>query len=170
MEPIDVFKFCPRCSTSLKKEKDHLLICGKCGYEFYINAVPCNAVIIENEKGEIMLTKRKFDPAKGMWDWPGGFIDAGETLEESVKREIKEELGVEVRVDKTIGTYIGRYLFQDINAYLFCVAVSAIIISGYLKVSDDITEYKYFPPQEILNMEVAFEAIKQGIGDYLKSR
>ncbi len=62
MEPKDFYKFCPKCGEKLIAQKENFLRCEKCGFHFYINPLPCNAVIIENEKGEIMLVKRKFDP------------------------------------------------------------------------------------------------------------
>lgn len=168
MNPIQAYKFCPRCGGKLVQKKKNLLICQKCGFEFYINSLPCNGVIIENEKGEIMLVKRKYPPMKGYWDWPGGFIDAGESLEDSVKREIKEELGIEIGTQRIIGVYKGKYEFQGILHDIIGIAVSTKIISGEIKVSDDVEGYKFFQPQEILKMDLAFEAIRLGIADYLK--
>ncbi|MDF5731037.1 MAG: 8-oxo-dGTP diphosphatase MutT [Rhizonema sp. PD38] len=55
--------------------------------------------IIWNEKGKILIDRR---PPKGvmggLWEFPGGKIEIGETVEECIKREIKEELGIEIEV------------------------------------------------------------------------
>ncbi len=170
MNPKDVYKFCPICGNKLVPQEKDLLICSKCGFRFYINPLVCNAVIIENEKGEILLVKRKYEPKKDYWDWPGGFIDPGEGLEESVKREIKEELAIDVQMGKIVGVYKGTYEFQKILNPSLGIAVSARIIGGEIKPADDITEYKYFKPEEIFKMELAFEFIKKGIKDYLSSK
>lgn len=168
MDPKKAYKFCPICGGKLIPQKENLLICSKCKFHFYINPLACNAVIIENEKGEILLVKRKYEPKKGYWDWPGGFIAPEENLEESVKREIKEELGVDVEVDKIVGVYNDFYEYQKILSPSIGMVVSAQIIGGEIKPADDVTEYKYFKPDEIFKMELAFEFIKRGIKDYLK--
>ncbi|MDF5712873.1 MAG: 8-oxo-dGTP diphosphatase MutT [Rhizonema sp. NSF051] len=55
--------------------------------------------VIWNEKGEILIDRR---PPKGvmggLWEFPGGKIELGETVEECIKREIEEELGIEIEV------------------------------------------------------------------------
>lgn len=168
MNPTNAYKFCPRCSGNLLKRKENLLVCRSCQFEFYINALPCNAAILENEKGEILLVKRKFNPQKGKWDWPGGFLDGGEALDNSVKRELKEELNVDIKIKKLIGVYEDKYEFQGILYPAICMVVLAEITGGNLKASDDVEGYKFFPPEEVLKMDLAFESIKKGVTDYLK--
>ncbi len=55
--------------------------------------------VIWNQKGEIIIDRR---PPKGimggLWEFPGGKIELGETVEECIKREIEEELGIEIEV------------------------------------------------------------------------
>lgn len=55
--------------------------------------------VIWNDRGEILIDKR---PPKGLlgglWEFPGGKIEAGETVEQCIQREIKEELGIEIAV------------------------------------------------------------------------
>jgi NADH pyrophosphatase NudC (nudix superfamily) len=91
------FSFCPVCAGKIERRPPKLLTCKNCDKEFYINARPCNAVIITDNQGRVLLTKRKFDPGMGLWDLPGGFIDLEESAEESVNREMQEELGVKVK-------------------------------------------------------------------------
>lgn len=169
MNPNIAYKFCPICSSKLNFKKENLLVCSKCKFEFYINTVPCNAAIIENEKGEILLVKRKFDPKKGYWDWPGGFLDAGESLEDSIKREIKEELNVEIELGKFVGVYSDTYLFQNINNPVICI-VMAGKIKGEIKVSDDVAGYKYFSKKDIFKQKLAFKSMKKEIQDYLSKK
>lgn len=168
MNPKEAFKFCTRCGGNLALNGENLLVCQKCGFKCYINPLPCNAVVIENEKEEILLVKRKFDPRKGHWDWPGGFIDPGEDFEHSVKREIKEELGVDIEVGKIIGVYDDIYIYQEISSPTLCIVVAAKISKGEIKVSDDAESYRFFSKDEVLNLEFAFPSIKNGLLDYLK--
>lgn len=168
MKPIVAYKFCPVCSLPLAQIEPRLLVCKK-GHKLYINPLPCNAVIIENENGEILLVKRKVDPKKGYWDWPGGFIEPNEDLEVSVKREIQEELQVEIEITGIVGVYSDHYLYEGIDYPTIGLVVSAKIISGKLKASDDISGFKFFPKSEVLKQKFAFNTIKTGLTDYLNS-
>lgn len=62
------------------------------------------AVIISNDKGEILLIQR--GPASrsevGRWENPGGEVDPGEDPVDGAKREIKEELGVDIEITKLV--------------------------------------------------------------------
>lgn len=169
MNPRDAFKFCPRCGNKLEPQEESLQ-CVNCGFHFYINPVPCNGAIIENEKGEVLLVKRKFEPQKGYWDLPGGFVRAGEDLEQSVKREVMEEIGVQVEIQRIIGIYVDTYLYQEIANKTFGVVVSAKITGGTLHSADDVEEYKYFPKEQVLQQTIAFPGIKKAFEDYLQKQ
>jgi ADP-ribose pyrophosphatase YjhB (NUDIX family) len=170
MNPSDAYKHCLLCGSTLEKKEKRLLVCTNCGYHHYINPFPCNAVIIENEKGEILLVKRKFDPQKGYWDLPGGFIEPHENLETSAKREIKEELNIDITINKIVGVYQDTYIYQNIEVPTLGIAVSAKITSGELHVADDISGYQYFPKEQVLQQKIAFKSVEQAIKDYLGSR
>lgn len=167
MKPSDAYKFCLLCGGTLEP-KESYFNCMLCGHREYINPKAANGVILENEKGEILLVKRKGDPKKGYYDVPGGFIDAYETLETSVKREIKEELGLEIEMTQIIDGYSDTYLFDGIEYPTLNIMVAAKIISGEPTPSDDIDGYQYFSKEEVLKQKIAFPTVTQGIKDYLK--
>ena len=48
------------------------------------------------EDGNILLVERAKDPLKGYWSLPGGIVEAGEKLEDAIRREVLEETGLEV--------------------------------------------------------------------------
>ncbi len=63
-------------------------------------------MLIPNEKGEILLIKRKNDPFKGCWAIPGGFLEVNqETVEECAVREAEEETGLKVEIARLIGVF-----------------------------------------------------------------
>jgi A/G-specific adenine glycosylase len=76
------------------------------------------AVIRRN--GKILLAKR---PSKGLlgglWEFPGGKVEAGETLEQCLGREIREELAVSIRVGNSIGIYRHAYTHFKITLHAF---------------------------------------------------
>lgn len=54
---------------------------------------------------EILLVLRAFEPFKGRWALPGGFVEYGETVEAAVSRELREETGLEVVPKGVAGVY-----------------------------------------------------------------
>jgi ADP-ribose pyrophosphatase YjhB (NUDIX family) len=80
------------------------LFCPHCGglVEKYRNPLPTVDIIIETEKGIVLIKRR--NPPYG-WALPGGFVDYGESLEEAAVREAKEETSLEVRLVAPLGAY-----------------------------------------------------------------
>lgn len=52
---------------------------------------------VAKQHGKVLLVKQYKGPHQGKWDLPGGQIEAGETVEEALKREFREEVGMDFR-------------------------------------------------------------------------
>jgi A/G-specific adenine glycosylase len=66
--------------------------------------------VIWNEQGQILIDRRRAQGLLGgLWEFPGGKIEGGETIEECIKREIKEELGIEIEVGDRLITIDHAY-------------------------------------------------------------
>ena len=48
------------------------------------------------ENGKLLLVERAKEPLQGYWSLPGGIVEAGEKLEDAIRREVLEETGLEV--------------------------------------------------------------------------
>ncbi len=166
MDPRKVYRFCPRCGGALVAH-DESMLCASCNNHLYINPVPCNGAIIENERHEILLVKRKFDPNKGLWDLPGGFVRTGESFGASVSREIYEELGVTAEMTGILGIYEDLYIYQELANQTLGIIVTAKIIKGILAASDDVEEFAYFGRDVVLKQEIAFAGIRRALEEYL---
>ncbi|GHA32178.1 NUDIX hydrolase [Salinimicrobium marinum] len=57
------------------------------------------------ESIKILLVQRKYDPYKGLWALPGGFLEDEEPLEDGAKRELEEETGLQVDDLKQLRAY-----------------------------------------------------------------
>lgn len=163
------FSFCPKCAGPFEKKDKNLLLCEKCGLRYYVNPHPCNAVIIENTQHEIMLIERKIDPKKGMLDLPGGFVDLGESFEDSVRREIREELQVSLTDLRYLASYYDLYEYGGVTYNTLCCVFSGSIGSQQPIATDDVAAIQYFPKDQIPFDLLAFDGLRRGIKDYLQN-
>jgi 8-oxo-dGTP diphosphatase len=71
--------------------------------------IPVVAGIIFNGT-HILIAKRAHNKSQaGLWEFPGGKIELGETAEECLVRELREELGIEVKVHHFIMENVHHY-------------------------------------------------------------
>lgn len=89
-------KFCGRCGCSTEtKHGERAKICPSCGFISYPRISP--AVIMAIVKGNEILLAHNRNFAEDMYSVLAGFVDAGETFEQCVKREVYEEVGIKVK-------------------------------------------------------------------------
>ena len=66
--------------------------------------------VIWNNQGQILIDRRRLEGVMGgLWEFPGGKIELGETVEECIKREIWEELGIIIEVGEHLTTIDHTY-------------------------------------------------------------
>jgi ADP-ribose pyrophosphatase YjhB (NUDIX family) len=102
---VEDVSFCPRCGRSADVDFPQRITCRHCGYGAYYNPKPVAGVIPIAEDGRIVLLRRGFEPGKGKWTFPGGFVDLGESVEEAACREMREELEIGVELRRLVGVY-----------------------------------------------------------------
>ena len=74
------------------------------------------AIIVEKDK--VLVTQRGYGEFKDGWEFPGGKVELGETLESALKREIKEELDIEIEIDTYIDT--AEYDYPQFHLTMHC--------------------------------------------------
>ncbi len=67
---------------------------------------------------EILAVKRGYGPMAGLWEFPGGKVERGETPEEAVRRELAEEL--DVRIENVRAFYTVEYPYEDFHLSMEC--------------------------------------------------
>ena len=170
--PKEVFKFCPRCgSGSFINDSFRSFRCSDCGFQYYINSSAAVAAIIFNEKKELLLTVRAFEPNKGMLDLPGGFVDPGENAEETLIREIKEELNLDIVELSYFASFPNEYPFSGLTVSTLDLAfICRINDFSKIKCADDVSGYLFVTKENIDYSKIGGESIKKIINQFWRKQ
>ena len=101
----------------------------------------CVDLIIKNKK-EIIFTKRKIIPWKGMWHLPGGTVMFNEKIEDTIRRVAKREVNLDVKIVKFLGIqewFVKKQLTHTVSLVYLCE-----ILKGNLKVNEEAYEARFF--------------------------
>jgi len=111
--------------------------------------VGIGAVIIQN--GKILLEKRKSEPGKGKWSIPGGLVELGESVSQTVVREVVEETGLEVCEPKLIDVVdnVVRDKNGEVKYHFVIVDYFVKLKGGNMKASSDAEELQWVPLSEV---------------------
>lgn len=132
--------------------------------------VPAASAVVVNAEGKILLQRRRDND---LWALPGGTMEIGESIGETVVREVKEETGLDVQPESLIGIYSNPkhiIAFSDGEVrQQFSICFACSIVGGHLQVSNESYEVRFVLQQEIeqLNMH---PSIHQRLKDYLADR
>ncbi len=169
--PEEVIKYCPRCGSKKFKtnDKGRSFNCEECHFNYYLNNSAAVACLIFNKEGKLMLARRAVEPAKGMLDLPGGFVEPMESAEDALVREIKEELGVNVTKAEYLASFPNEYVFSGFS--VFTVDMAFICTVDNLEAilpADDVSSIEYFFPKEINMKELCSQSMVNIINQYIK--
>lgn len=167
--PLEKFHFCPCCGSSRFEVNDFKSKgCADCGFTFYHNAAAATVAVILNHRGELLVTRRAFDPGRGTLDLPGGFVDAGETAEEGVVREVAEETGGKVRVEKFLFSLPNTYEYSGFTVHTTDFFFSCRLFDETaLFAHDDAAELLWKPLSGIRVEEFGLSSIATGVARLL---
>ena len=115
----------------------------------------------ESEIISVLLIKRKYEPFKGKWAIPGGFVLESESLEEAVQRELKEETGIEIDYLEQLYTFGNPK--RDPRSRVVSVAYFGLIKPSAFKIfaSTDAEEVQWFKITELPDLSFDHEQILQ---------
>lgn len=89
------------------------------------------AAIIKNNDKYLICQRSSDDECSLLWEFPGGKLEEGETLEHCIIREIKEELELDIKVQDIFTTSIYHYEEKDISFTVY----NASIAGGRMKLN-----------------------------------
>jgi len=121
------YAYCPMCGTRTEVgfvEGKNRGFCANCGFIDYKNPLPVALAIPVRDK-RFLLIKRGVAPRKGMWGFPSGFIENGETPEEACLRELQEETGLQGEIVKLIAVtrLEDKEVYGDMLVVIYLVKV-----------------------------------------------
>ena len=97
-------QFCGRCSGKTVQGPDEISRrCTRCGTVYHPRLSPAAIVLVRRGEDELLLARSPGFP-KGMYSVLAGFVEPGESIEETISREVLEEVGVEVRNVRYFGS------------------------------------------------------------------
>ena len=160
------YRFCPRCGgrlegRTIKEGEPERLVCGRCGFVFYLGPKLVAGAIAELDGG-IVLIQRSIEPGYGKWTFPGGFVERGEVAESAAARETLEETGLEIEVGGIVGLYTYEGQIPAIAVF------AARVLRGEPAPLDETLDVKSFPRDELPWAEMAFPSTERALKDYLR--
>ena len=121
-----------------------------------------DGILWKNNK--VILIKRAGKTFHGMWALPGGIMEEGEIVEETLTREMKEEVNVEVKPLAILGVY--SHPERDPREH----TISVVFICSYEgkpSAGDDAADWQEFSLEKIWDLDIAFDH-KKILSDFKK--
>jgi ADP-ribose pyrophosphatase YjhB (NUDIX family) len=143
MTALDGWRFCPICAEAIERIEDRAE-CGACGYIGYANAVPGTEAVCIDGRGRVLLGRRAYDPGKGLWDLPGGFLHEDELPLDGLLREVREETGLDIEPVEFLGFWLEPYDGRTVLCLVWTARAG-----GEGTAADDLVELRWFEPSEL---------------------
>ena len=135
--------------------------CPSCGYIWDRNPVPAAGVLLV-QAGRVLLVKRRWEPRAGDWCLPAGFMEAGETPEQTAVRELQEETGLIAQLTGLFGVYAG---FDDPRVRAVLILYTGLATGGEARAGDDAIELEWFA-LDALPDDLAFASHRQALAEF----
>lgn len=160
--------FCPTCGTPLVTRPSSSggplrRVCPGCRATVY-DAPSLVVATLPVVADRVVLVRRATPPGRGLWAYPGGYLETGETLEEGAARETLEEAGIEVQVTGLLGVY-SRPGGRSVT-----VVFEAMAADDDGRPGPEVTEVRSFAPGEIPWGELAFWSVTYALEDWVYAR
>ncbi|MBL4767897.1 MAG: NUDIX hydrolase [Rhodobacteraceae bacterium] len=107
------------------------------------------AIVVRNN--QVLLAKRRKDPDSGLWGFPGGHVELGETALAAAARELQEETGI---VAEPISYLTNIDVLRhnpdgSVAVHFLLAAVLCNYVNGTVQAADDVSDARWFDCNEI---------------------
>jgi NAD+ diphosphatase len=153
--------FCGRCGGPTQPhDRETAKVCTECCELFFPRLNPAVIVLIEHQ-GKLLLARSPHFPP-GMYSAIAGFVEPGETLEETVAREVREEVGVEVADVR----YFGSQQWPFPSSLM--LGFTARYAGGELRLEDpEVADARWFGPDDLPVLPPPISIARDLIEDFL---
>ncbi len=144
--------YCHLCGAKYIEGKSQPWECSGCGNLSYQNSNPCAEIALFNEKGQVLISKRAFDPKKGKYDLPGGFLNLREKVHDGLVREIREELNLgpeDYSKPILVTSWIDDYVFSKEVLVNLSLVFAAKLKTKNISASDDVESFVFVDISEL---------------------
>lgn len=109
------------------------------------------AVVVRGD--QVLLVKRRNEPDAGLWGFPGGHVDLGETAMQAAARELHEETGLLSRPVRYLTNVDVIELDDDgsVRFHFLLAAVHCEYLSGEPIAQDDVSEARWWAVADVVN-------------------
>ncbi|MBC8449984.1 MAG: NUDIX hydrolase [Chloroflexi bacterium] len=155
------YNFCPACAHPLQDRERFgrtRRTCSRCGFVHFREPKVAVAVLVEDERGRVLLVRRAVLPALGRWAFPSGFMDYDEEPRAAAQREVAEETGLQVQVREVLDV---ATLGQEDQRQGVIIFFAGRPTGGRLRPGDDVSEVRWFAADEIPYDELAFSGTRR---------
>lgn len=132
--------------------------------------IPGASAVVTNQEGDILLHLRADNQ---LWGLPGGGMEIGESIAQTIKREVREETGLRVRPEYIVGIYSDPkhvVAFSDGEVrQQFSICFACSIIGGKLRSSSESHAVQFFKPAQLKTLPM-HRSTRLRIRHYLEHR
>lgn len=158
-------RFCSACGGTLQtqfvpSEGKERPVCQVCGQINYLDP-KVSACTIPFIDGRVLLSRRAIDPGRGLWVFPGGYMERGETVPQAAERETFEEVDLRVRATRPVGVY------SYVNSIVVVVVYHCEVLEGQPTAKSETMEIGLFGLDEIPWGELAFPSTREALKDFV---
>lgn len=157
-------RFCSRCGHAVEAHVGELaMICPACDYRQYPRITPCVIALVSDGDYALLGHSDRF-PA-GFYSCLAGFMEAGETAEQAVRREVMEETGVWLDALRYFGSQSWPF------PHSLMLGFHAVYGGGEIRIDDDeITDARWFHHRELPSIPPPGSIARSLIDDWRNSR